>query len=162
MAKICRVAFSSYLARELPILLERSCAANVKVVGQVLKVDALGALLTRLHADQRDRDFSCADLADELRRIEMREVVAANILDRDHRLAAVLRHKQEGGVEGGGVGGCFVHEIDASSTHRRLKLFWSPYGRARGRHSPSAPPIRPGRYACMTVSAGRVIRRSGS
>lgn len=87
-------------------------------------MDSLRALLAIFHTDHRHLDFTAPNLADELGRVEVREIVSDHIFDRNDGLAAVLRHEQKSGVEGRRVGGCFVHEIDASADGSALKRFW--------------------------------------
>jgi predicted 3-demethylubiquinone-9 3-methyltransferase (glyoxalase superfamily) len=52
-------------------------------------------LLAVLHPQHRNLDLASTDLANELRRVEMQEIIATHFLNRNDSLATVLRHEQE-------------------------------------------------------------------
>lgn len=62
-------------------------------------MDALGALLAVLDTDKWNCNFSSTYFPEHYRRRKMREIVPAHVLQRDDRLAVILGHEKERGVE---------------------------------------------------------------
>lgn len=58
-------------------------------------MDALRGLLAALDPDHGQIDLAFCRFANELLRREVLEIVAANLVDGDHRRPVVLRHQQE-------------------------------------------------------------------
>jgi hypothetical protein len=81
--------------RESEHFLPRGLDSRVKVFGEIGEMDPFRTLLARLNPDKRNRDFARTYLLHQLSRIEVREVIPANIVNRDYGLAAILRHEEE-------------------------------------------------------------------
>lgn len=81
---------------ELLEFLQRRFPALVEIVCQILQVDALLALLRSFSANDRDGNFAQPHLAQEFVWRQVAEIVAADVLDRDYRLSAILGEEKEG------------------------------------------------------------------
>lgn len=61
-------------------------------------MNALGALLTVLDPYEWKGKLACGNLSGQLGRCQVREIVSANVVDGNYRLAAVLGHQKVGCV----------------------------------------------------------------
>src|ERR1700692_1382895 len=61
-------------------------------------MDTLGAFLTGFNSDKRNRDLASRDLLHQFGGCQVGEIVPTYVIDRNDRLAVVLRHEQEGGL----------------------------------------------------------------
>lgn len=74
-------------------LLSRDFNAFVEIFGEVDKMYASRGFLAYFNTNKRKGDLSAGNLLDKLRRIEMRKIIAANLIDRDDGLATILSHQ---------------------------------------------------------------------
>src|ERR1700716_3302895 len=61
-------------------------------------MDTLRAFLTVFNSDKRNRDLASRDLLHQFGGCQMGKIVSTYVIDRDDRLAIVLRHEQECGL----------------------------------------------------------------
>lgn len=112
-------------AVKLLVLFQRERPPSVDVVGQILEMDALGAFLAVLHANERDCDLSGRYLSDELLWREVSEIIPAHKFYRNDSSAIILRHEKESGVH---VQTHLVHHVNVVLRRRDLEFLRSPSG----------------------------------
>src|SRR5712691_363977 len=61
-------------------------------------MDTLGAFLTAFNSDKRHRDLASRDILHQFGGCQVGKIVPTYIIDRNDRLAVVLRHEQECGL----------------------------------------------------------------